>query len=80
MPLGQCPDCEGNVSSSAAFCPHCGYAVGKTLKTAIYDVRMPFGSMVVFMVQWAIAAIPALIILTVLGFVVFAILLTIMGR
>jgi hypothetical protein len=33
----------------------------------IVDIKMPFGSMVVFMVKWAIAAIPALIILAILG-------------
>jgi hypothetical protein len=33
----------------------------------IIDLRMPFGSMVVFMVKWAIAAIPALIILALIG-------------
>ncbi len=32
---------------------------------------MPFGSMVVFMVKWAIAAIPAIIILAIFG-VMFA--------
>ena len=29
----------------------------------VRDISMPFGSMVVFMVKWAIASIPALIIL-----------------
>jgi type VI secretion system protein VasI len=33
----------------------------------VIDVNMPFGSMVKFMVKWAIAAIPALIILMVIG-------------
>ncbi len=33
----------------------------------VRDIRMPFGSMVVFMVKWAIAAIPALIILVVIA-------------
>lgn len=33
----------------------------------IVDVDMPFGSMVKFMVKWAIAAIPALIILMIIG-------------
>lgn len=40
----------------------------------IVDIRMPFGSMVVFMVKWSIAAIPALIILAVIGAVVVGIL------
>jgi hypothetical protein len=35
-------------------------------EVSIVDVHMPFGSMVVFMIKWAIAAIPALIILAIL--------------
>jgi len=35
-------------------------------RVIVTDVRMPFLSMVVFMVKWAIAAIPAVIILAVL--------------
>jgi hypothetical protein len=34
-------------------------------RVVVTDIRMPFWSMVVFMVKWAIAAIPALIILVV---------------
>lgn len=41
---------------------------------AVTDIRMPFWSMVVFMVKWAIAAIPALVILTVIGMFTFSIL------
>ena len=33
----------------------------------VTDIRMPFWSMVVFMIKWAIAAIPAFIILAILG-------------
>jgi hypothetical protein len=33
----------------------------------VNDIRMPFWSMVVFMIKWAVAAIPAFIILAVLG-------------
>ncbi|KAB2966777.1 hypothetical protein [Zoogloea sp.] len=33
----------------------------------VLDVKMPFASMVVFMVKWALASIPALIILIVIG-------------
>lgn len=33
----------------------------------VTDIHMPFGSMVTFMVKWAIASIPALIILVMLG-------------
>jgi len=37
-------------------------------QVVVTDVRMPFGSMVVFMVKWAIASIPAFIILAIIGF------------
>lgn len=36
-------------------------------KVVIVDVHMPFMSMVTFMVKWAIAAIPAILILFVIG-------------
>jgi hypothetical protein len=35
-------------------------------EVTIVDIKMPFWSMVVFMVKWAIAAIPAILILVVL--------------
>ena len=34
---------------------------------------MPFGDMVIFMVKWALASIPAFIILTIIGAIFFAI-------
>lgn len=34
-------------------------------KVSVVDINMPFGSMVFFMVKWAIASIPALLILSV---------------
>lgn len=39
----------------------------KTQNVVVTDIQMPFMSMVVFMVKWVIAAIPAMLILTVLG-------------
>lgn len=41
----------------------------------VTDIRMPFVSMVVFMVKWAIASIPAIIILALL----FALIAGFMG-
>ena len=35
-------------------------------EVVVIDVRMPFWSMVIFMVKWSIAAIPAILILVVL--------------
>lgn len=40
---------------------------------SVVDVNMPFGSMVVFMVKWAIASIPAFLILIALGALVGAV-------
>lgn len=45
----------------------------------VRDVQMGFGSMVVFMVKWAIAAIPAAIILTLVSAVLFSILIALTG-
>lgn len=39
----------------------------------VTDIRIPFGSMVVLIIKWALAAIPAMIILAVLGLLVSAI-------
>ena len=36
-------------------------------EVVVTDVRMSFSSMVVFMVKWAVATIPAIIILTAVG-------------
>ena len=42
---------------------------GRT-EVVVVDVKIPFGSMVVLLVKWAIAAIPAAIILVVLAWLV----------
>ncbi|NOX92814.1 MAG: hypothetical protein GXP18_10310 [Gammaproteobacteria bacterium] len=41
----------------------------------VTDIRMPFLSMVVFMIKWAVASIPAFIILSIIG----AILMMLVG-
>ena len=43
---------------------------GNQNQVVITDVKMPFISMVVFMVKAAIAAIPAIIILSILGVII----------
>jgi hypothetical protein len=40
-----------------------GNEVATTSAVKISDINMPFWSMVVFMVKWAIASIPAILIL-----------------
>ncbi len=83
-----CPACGAENHDQAVECKKClkpfpGYVAGRPLapKAAdlaqpvrITDVDMPFGSMVWFMVKWAIATIPALIILMFVGAVLIAIL------
>jgi hypothetical protein len=48
-------------------------------EVTIVDIKMPFWSMVVFMVKLAIAAIPAILILGVLGTIFLAILAGLLG-
>jgi hypothetical protein len=43
-------------------------------QVVITDVRMPFVSMVIFMIKWSIAAIPALIILAFIAAIFWSIL------
>lgn len=38
----------------------------------VIDVEMPFGSMVLFLVKLAMAAIPAMIMLAIIGWVIFS--------
>ena len=40
-------------------------------KVVVTDIKIPFGSMVVLMVKWAVATIPAFIILALIGTVIF---------
>ena len=47
----------------------------KEQDVAIKDFNMPFSSMVIFMVKWAIASIPAIIIIWIL----FMLLISIFG-
>lgn len=48
-------------------------------RVIVTDIRMPFMSMVIFMVKWVIASIPAFIILSVIGAVIMGILSSLMG-
>ncbi len=43
-------------------------------EVVVTDIQMPFWSMVTFMIKWAFAAIPAVIILFVLGAILMGIL------
>jgi hypothetical protein len=43
-------------------------------KVIVTDIQMPFTSMVIFMIKWAIAAIPATIILFIIGAILMSLL------
>jgi len=48
-------------------------------KVVVTDIKIPFGSLVVLMVKWAVATIPALIILSVIGSITFGVINALMG-
>ncbi|WP_295406857.1 hypothetical protein [uncultured Thiocystis sp.] len=48
-------------------------------QVTVVDIQMPFWSMVVFLVKVAIASIPAVIILSILGTIFFAIMTALFG-
>lgn len=73
MALISCPECTNTISEYARACPHCGFPAAPPHAEPVRDVtvtgvEMPFFGMVGFMVKWAIASIPAgLIIAALLG-------------
>ena len=48
-------------------------------RITVADIDMPFGSMVSFMVKWAFATIPALIIICFITFMILALLAALFG-
>lgn len=84
-PIGKesiyCPLCRNDYLISKKTCPSCG--ANNTFNTAesdckdnvvtVGDINMPFWSMVCFIVQWAIASIPAAIIIFFLVWLLWAI-------
>jgi CHASE2 domain-containing sensor protein len=45
----------------------------------VTDIQMPFGSMIVFMIKWVLASIPAMIILFLIFFIGTAVFAGIFG-
>ena len=54
-------------------------SANKTPEVSLVDIKMPFSSMVIFMVKWAIASIPAIIILLLIGALVSTYATAILG-
>lgn len=75
MALIKCPDCEGVLSDGARLCPHCGWEKGTYLdakgkvrsvlphKVSLAAVDLPFRSMARVAIKWAVAAVPAVLLL-----------------
>lgn len=62
--LVSCSDCDGQVSRMAVVCPHCGRPFGNGRQPIeVMNIKMEFEAMVWFIVKWALASIPAMIIL-----------------
>jgi hypothetical protein len=66
--MKSCPWCAEYVPDDAVSCSACARPLttqqgGEPAHVVVTDVRMPFWSMVVFMVKWAIASIPAAFII-----------------
>ncbi len=53
--------------------------LNKAPEVSLVDIKMPFSSMVIFMVKWAIASIPAIIILFFIGALVSTYAAVILG-
>jgi len=49
-------------------------------EVVVVDIRIPFGSMITLMVKWAIASIPAFLILLILGALVVGVLGALVGK
>jgi hypothetical protein len=64
----ECLKCGQSNTGLAMFCIECGASLeGIKQEIVITDISMSFNSMVVFMVKWVIASIPAFIILFLIG-------------
>ena len=85
----QCPNCNNTVPEGTVKCgcgyvfedyeeSTSAGVTGVASKSnnqnvTVTDIKMPFGSMVQFMVKWAIASIPAFIILFLIGMMVMGV-------
>ena len=55
------------------------YMANPDNEVVVTNIKMPFGSMVVFMVKLAVATIPAMIILSAVGTLTFALINFVLG-
>ena len=75
-----CPNCRAENYWKSDTCQYCNATLGpwvppsRPIRVTVVDLDLPFGSMVTLMVKWTIAAIPALIILALVGAMLAAML------
>jgi hypothetical protein len=82
----ECPRCHTANENGATACINCGLRLigidptkPHPQQVKIVDINMSFMSMVTFMVKWAIASIPAFIILAVMSLIVAGIFIWLSG-
>lgn len=85
-----CPRCEHSVLDPLTTCDRCGQVKGQpgpvkpalptnaasvgASRVIVTDFDMPFGSMVSFIFKWALASIPAFLLLGIMGGILFTVL------
>jgi uncharacterized membrane protein YvbJ len=77
MSLIDCPECAHDVSEHAASCPHCGYPFQQSDPDAeagvvLTDIDIGFNSWALILLKAGIAAVPVVIIASLLYFVLTA--------
>lgn len=79
MSLEDCPECTRDVSEYADSCPHCGYpfeennADGET-GVILTDIDIGFNSWALILLKAGIAAVPVVIVASLLYFVLSALI------
>jgi len=74
--IAECPSCGKDFRvqdmnrSNVTTPPPPSNPTTNVMPVVVTDIKIPFVSMIVLMVKWSIAAIPAFIILAIIGFVV----------
>jgi hypothetical protein len=64
--LIECPECKGQVSDSAASCPHCGAIPldpANSLPVEVFNADVKFMTIFWFFIKAAVAAVPAVIVI-----------------
>lgn len=92
-PTGEhCPSCGGAVARTDRVCPHCQHGLGHAAaaywdpdlsrapiaRVTVVDVDIKFGTLLMLLLKLGIAAIPAFLILSILGGFVLAVMAVLM--